>query len=76
VDERPSLTKHQKAVADAVVAALRPLLKEINQKLDMIVERLGDLLARLDAAETAMREAAARRIDLGDGIDRHGRDKS
>jgi hypothetical protein len=68
VYERPALAKHQKAVADAVVAALEPILAEMDRKLDM-------LLAQLGAAETAIRETA-RRIDLADEIDRHARDES
>jgi hypothetical protein len=53
VYERPALTKHQKAVADAVAATLEPLLAEIGRKLDT-------QLAQLEAAEASMRETARR----------------
>jgi hypothetical protein len=60
VEQRPAVTKHQKAVAEAVMTALRPLLEEINRKLDMIAEKIETVLTGLAETDAALREAAAR----------------
>jgi hypothetical protein len=48
IRERPALTKHQKAVAEAVVTALKPLLMEINRKLDEVLRKLDAMAERQD----------------------------
>jgi hypothetical protein len=60
--DRPAVTLHQQilaqAVAQAVVALLKPILTEMNQKLDRIAETVEALLARLAAMEARIDEAA------------------
>ena len=46
--ERPELTRHQKAVVEAVVAALKPLLQEINRKLEEVLRKLDVMAERQD----------------------------
>jgi hypothetical protein len=60
--DQPILTGSEKALAEEVVTLLKPILAEIDQKLDSIGEKMEALLAEL----TRTTEAAARLADRGD----------
>lgn len=43
-EQRP-LTEYEKALVEAIVAALKPLLAEIERRLDVLDRKLGAILA-------------------------------
>jgi hypothetical protein len=45
VPEQPPLTEHDKAMAQAIAEALKPLLIEIDRKLDKLAQRLDAIAA-------------------------------
>jgi hypothetical protein len=56
-DQQPP-TEHHQAIAQAVAAALEPLLAEINRKLDRLGQRLDAIAAHQRPAHPRPRPAA------------------
>ena len=48
-EQRP-LTEHEKAVVQAIVAALKPLLAEIERRLDVLDQKLNAIMAHQQQA--------------------------
>ena len=56
--EHPPLTEHDKAMAQAIAEALKPLLIEIDRKLDRLAQRLDAITAHQRPARPRPRPAA------------------